>query len=154
MSYENKLIDALTDLIKNTTVTLYDGTAIKLDSVHYAYLPSIVDSFTNIVIIPRGPQFRTVHLGTGAKMNNREKVIAIDVLVMHDGYEQELAIKNMSEIIEALIGLVIDNNRLAGAYTVDVIDCEYDWVRASEQDVNSNTVVSYGVFTIVAKFRR
>lgn len=153
---ENQFIDGLIDLITGTEIVLYDGTIEYVNEVHIPKLPNNVAGNTHFILVPLGPQFDVSVLGQGASMRSRAKRVAVILFILHDGVDETLTVRNLSELTQSVSTLIIDNikNRIGGADYVELIDCDYDWASTQDQDDNSLTVTSTASILITAEYGR
>lgn len=153
---ENQFIDGLIDLLVGTEVVLYDGTIEYINEVHMPKLPHQVAGNTHFILVPLGPQFDLSILGQGANMRARSKRVAVILFILHDGVDETLVVRNLSELTQAVAEKVMDNikNRIGGADMVDLVDCDYDWATTEDQDDNSLTVTSTSSILITATYGR
>jgi hypothetical protein len=156
MGPENRFIDGIVDLLKTKEITLYDGTVEYISDVHIPRLPSTVGGNTHFVIVPLGPQYDITIMGRNANMSSRSKKVAIMLFILHDGIDETVTVRNLSELTFKVAEIIMDNIKLrpGGADYVHIIDTDYDWATVEDQDDNSLTVSSTSSMLIVAEYGR
>lgn len=156
MGPENRFIDGLKELLLGKEIALYDGTTEYISSVHIPRLPDSVGGNTHFIIVPLGPQYDITILGRGANMHSRSKKVAVMLFILHDGVNEEDTVRNLSELTFAIASIIMDNikSRPGGADYIHIIDTDYDWSTAAEQDNNTLTVSSTSSMLIVAEYGR
>ena len=155
-SVENIFIDALTELLTDISVELYDGSTLTINSIHYARKPAVVGNDVNVVIVPKGPKFEIGQLGGGATIKATDKIIAIELYVFVDGIDEQTVLRDLSNITFTISETIMKNRRLGNADFVYLFDADYDWATAEDSDNPGNVLAatSAAKLPIVAVYRR
>lgn len=138
-NHELQLTDALMKLFEHFEWTYSSGGTGSFAAVLLGDLPD-TSGYPSFTVIPSGPVFSTEVLG-GQEMHRKDRNVLLNLVIVHEHHDKELGIREMSDILWAVVEEILKNPRLANAESMELGEIEYSY---EVQDKNDNLLGDWG----------